>query len=261
VPAPAGDAVEGAVSTVVDSGEPGPSPAVDGVAQPADEIQVTADLPPVTPSTDATAALPQALAADDFSAFGREGSAFGASPDINIVGTDEVATASLPSEVEPGLIPEPSIVLEDLAEALPVVGAIGIAALGAAAIARGACTPAASVVFTNVRLIPCFADDTVRRITTSFAGNAESGRTGSSAAAAVTNRASGFDFDFDFDFGQKIRDGFDRVVRPAPDDQGDALADSRLLVQLGMLLGVLYLAFLTVWFWATRIRWNPRSHL
>jgi hypothetical protein len=34
--------------------------------------------------------------------------------------------------------------------------------------------------------------------------------------------------------------------------------DSRLVMQIGMLLGVVYLAFLTVWFWATRLRWNPR---
>jgi hypothetical protein len=30
-------------------------------------------------------------------------------------------------------------------------------------------------------------------------------------------------------------------------------------VQLGMLLGVVYLAFLSVWFWATRVRWNQRA--
>jgi hypothetical protein len=26
-----------------------------------------------------------------------------------------------------------------------------------------------------------------------------------------------------------------------------------------MLLGFVYLGFLTIWFWATRLRWNPRT--
>ena len=30
-------------------------------------------------------------------------------------------------------------------------------------------------------------------------------------------------------------------------------------MQVGMVLGTVYLAFLTVWFWATRLRWSPRS--
>jgi len=44
-----------------------------------------------------------------------------------------------------------------------------------------------------------------------------------------------------------------------PDEDGDGLRDSRLLAQLGIVLGMVYLAFLTVWFWATRLRWNPRD--
>ena len=51
-----------------------------------------------------------------------------------------------------------------------------------------------------------------------------------------------------------IRDGFDLIRRGRVDyEQGDT---SRLLMQVGMVLGTVYVAFLTVWFWATRLRWN-----
>jgi hypothetical protein len=40
----------------------------------------------------------------------------------------------------------------------------------------------------------------------------------------------------------------DDVTRVAGGD------DSRLLMQLGVLLGTVYAAFLTIWFWATRLR-------
>jgi hypothetical protein len=54
-----------------------------------------------------------------------------------------------------------------------------------------------------------------------------------------------------------LRDGFGRAVRPTADS--DSLRDSRLLAQIGIVLGTIYLAFLTVWFWATRLRWNARA--
>ena len=52
---------------------------------------------------------------------------------------------------------------------------------------------------------------------------------------------------------EPIRDGFDRIRRGQVDyDDGDR----PLLMQVGIALGTLYVAFLTVWFWATRLRWN-----
>jgi hypothetical protein len=36
--------------------------------------------------------------------------------------------------------------------------------------------------------------------------------------------------------------------------RGEALADSRLMIQIAMALGFLYAAFVSVWFWATRLR-------
>jgi hypothetical protein len=59
------------------------------------------------------------------------------------------------------------------------------------------------------------------------------------------------------DVANDIRDGFLRGATGSADDDG--ASDTRLLMQIGMLLGTVYLAFLTVWFWATRLRWNPRT--
>lgn len=38
------------------------------------------------------------------------------------------------------------------------------------------------------------------------------------------------------------------------DRDGEAARDGRLVMQMGMLLGMVYLAFLTAWVWATRLR-------
>jgi hypothetical protein len=35
-------------------------------------------------------------------------------------------------------------------------------------------------------------------------------------------------------------------------------ADTRLMIRIGLLLGIAYLVFLTIWFWATRLRPRPR---
>jgi hypothetical protein len=55
-----------------------------------------------------------------------------------------------------------------------------------------------------------------------------------------------------------VRDGFLRGAGYL-DVEDDEASDVRLLMQLGIVLGTIYLAFLTVWFWATRLRWNPRN--
>jgi hypothetical protein len=50
----------------------------------------------------------------------------------------------------------------------------------------------------------------------------------------------------------------DRKFAVAPEAAADTgWTDSRIMMQLGMLLGIVYAAFLTVWFWATRIRPQP----
>jgi hypothetical protein len=60
------------------------------------------------------------------------------------------------------------------------------------------------------------------------------------------------------ELGSTVRDGF---LQGAGYVQGsdDEAMDTRLLMQVGMVLGTVYIAFLSVWFWATRLRWSPRS--
>jgi hypothetical protein len=43
------------------------------------------------------------------------------------------------------------------------------------------------------------------------------------------------------------------------EEVSEAERDARLLRQLGYALGFVYAAFLVVWLWATRIRWQVRD--
>ena len=54
-----------------------------------------------------------------------------------------------------------------------------------------------------------------------------------------------------------LSEGFGQAGREAGGEAADGLSDSRLVVQFGMLLGVVYLAFLSLWFWLTRARVRP----
>jgi len=141
-----------------------------------------------------------------------------------------------------------SLIAVDLSQTLPVLGAVGIAAATAVVIARGLSAPSTPLVFTNVRLIPCIASATAQHVTATTA--AASSHVGSTVTRVIPPIVGGT--------VGSIADGFDRAVQGPRDESGDGLTDSRLLVQLGMLLGFAYLAFLTVWFWATRLRW-PRN--
>jgi hypothetical protein len=159
-----------------------------------------------------------------------------------------------PELVEIGSIPDESFIslpAVDPSELFPVLGAVGIATLTATAIGRGICSPNASLLFTNVRLLPCYASATTQHMV--------------STTASATSRVTAF--------GQrdvraavpllggsleKVAEGIDRVLERPREEAADGLTDSRLLVQIGIALGFVYLAFLTIWFWATRLRWNPR---
>ena len=158
-------------------------------------------------------------------------------------------------EVLQGLAaPEAILPLDELFQTLPIAITIGIASLGASAIVRGGCSPGASVVFTNVRLIPCLASETVHRLVPAFSGGS-----GGSMAGTTTRRGASGTRPSSPSPIDVIREGFDRSVGRVVDNDGEGLRDGRLLAQVGMVLGLIYLAFLTVWFWATRLRWNPRD--
>ena len=59
------------------------------------------------------------------------------------------------------------------------------------------------------------------------------------------------------DAQQAARARIVQVVSDALPAIADAVGDSRLMIQLGLVLGFLYAAFLSVWFWATRLRGRP----
>jgi uncharacterized protein YoxC len=111
----------------------------------------------------------------------------------------------------------------------------------------------------NARQIPAYCgglQGTVnQQVSAAVAGTIRLGGAGFSAASPTKAIEAAEDFT------QAIRDGFLRGTgRPGTVNgtADDGTSDTRLLIQLGMLLGTVYLAFLTVWFWATRLRWNPR---
>ena len=128
------------------------------------------------------------------------------------------------------------------------VGVAGLLAAGAITIVRGGFSPTSSIMFTNIRLLPGFVNATIHRSgVTEIVGLPRVG--GAAVAEIVPPRvvpAIG-------SITEPIRDGFERVRR-GPVDYEDG--DARLLMQVGVALGTLYVAFLTVWFWATRLRWN-----
>jgi hypothetical protein len=160
-------------------------------------------------------------------------------------------------ETEPpliGTVPDPSIPFPgiDPSEILPIA-TVGAAALSAAIIVRGVCSPTPAVMFTNVRLLPCYVNATVQQTTTT--ATSVISRIVGDGAAAVRDAGRGGGA-----IVGSVRDGFERALDgPRPQFVEEDSFDRRLLTQLGIVLGTIYLAFLTVWFWATRLRWNPRT--
>jgi hypothetical protein len=134
-----------------------------------------------------------------------------------------------------------------LADVFPIAVGIGLTTTVAVSIARGFASPAVPVLATSVRLMPSMAGATIERTGVSAVEVASKLRTD---VADATESAVGA-------IVHPLRDGFGRAVRPTADS--DSLRDSRLLAQIGIVLGTIYLAFLTVWFWATRLRWNVRA--
>jgi hypothetical protein len=135
-----------------------------------------------------------------------------------------------------------------------------------------------SMVFRNVRLLPCVVKESLARhveMLTALAG-ADGGSAaavvprapvgpGSSAAGTLGASAEGSSGPaahvrdaLEQALGS-FRDGFAQVIADEQHDVGEGLRDSRLMLQVGMLLGFVYVGFLSVWFWATRLRPTDES--
>ena len=187
----------------------------------------------------------------------------------------DVTAASPPADDSP---------LAALADVAPDARLLVSAAVIAAAAGTliGARTSAGGgVAFTNVRLLPCLVKASLERHIDAL--NLILARSGGAAAPGVATAAGPGDpagsagaavgglpdrprahttavvVDLIPKLMDPVREGFDRVVRDAADEASDGLTDSRLMTQIGMLFGFVYLGFLTVWFWATRVRGSLRS--
>jgi hypothetical protein len=140
----------------------------------------------------------------------------------------------------------------------------GIAAVAALAAYAGRGTAAAlnaPLLFTSFRLIPCYAAEAAQQYvsnavarTADVVRRLDSVRPTRETLAEARSRLPSAD-----GFVRSFRDGFSRGAGGFMDDEGEGASDSRLMMQIGMLLGIAYLGFLTVWFWATRLRPQPWS--
>ena len=130
------------------------------------------------------------------------------------------------------------------------------------------CSGEGQLMFTNVRLLPCMIRESVQHhIAPLVSALPSSGaaapaaalsppqgavKGGSGSNAGVPNGHRGLS-----GLAQSFRDGFEDALGGGNREIGDDLGDSRLMIQIGMALGFLYAAFLSVWFWATRLRGRP----
>jgi hypothetical protein len=137
-------------------------------------------------------------------------------------------------------------------------------------VSRHLCTGEGQLMFTNVRLLPCLLRDSVQHhIAPLVSARPVSGATAPAAALSAPQGAikgaSGSDAGAPNGhrglrgLTQSFRDGFEDALGGGNREIGDALGDSRLMIQIGMALGFLYAAFLSVWFWATRLRGGPEG--
>jgi len=155
-----------------------------------------------------------------------------------------------------------------------IVAAAAVMTLAAASLIgprAGGSGADARMAFTNVRLLPCLVKDAAARQLTAitqglapaaapaYAALSEGAASGShivrDASSVKAEHAEGFVPHI----VSELTEGFARATRDAPGEAADGLSDSRLVVQLGMLFGIVYLAFLSVWFWATRTRASTRA--
>ena len=153
-----------------------------------------------------------------------------------------------------------------------LAAATGVAVLVGAGLAgsRLGCAAEARLLFTNVRLLPCLAKNSVSDhlapLASALPGSGPAGpaavlRPAVAAEGAVAGTSAVNDpverSDARTGLLGSFRDGFEQAIRGETREIGESLGDSRLMIQLGMALGFVYTAFLSVWFWATRLRRRP----
>ena len=284
VPASGGDAFGGPFTTSVDAGagpvgDPGDaviSPFSSTVDSGADALGggVDAVFAPFTSSIDVAAfsspgiedAAPFALSVLEPPAMTPSAGSFG-TVDVDAVGVaaSSVDGTSSLTDVMTQLAPDARLVASAAALALASEAIVGARLLGSHGDAR--------MAFTNVRLVPCLVRSSIAQQVTAFTGSrvpatsmAGAGGGGGSVTTGDVGERSGSDRGGRAGvrgvvetITNPLREGFDQATRKATGEATDGFSDTRLMVQIGMALGVVYVAFLSVWFWATRVRWSSRA--
>ena len=191
------------------------------------------------------------------------------------------AATSNPGVADP-LSPTESA-LAAIAEAAPdarILVSAAVLAMAAAALVgprAGGSGADVSMVFTNVRLLPCVVKESLARHVEMLTGAVTAGGGGNTGAAAVSQAAGvgsasgthGASAEGTSSPAERVRDafehalesfrdGFEQAIADEREDIGEGLRDSRLILQIGMLLGFVYVGFLSVWFWVTRLRGTDR---
>ena len=106
--------------------------------------------------------------------------------------------------------------------------------------------------FTNVQLIRCGVISPIVRMASASAAAVSQAVavTGATPVRVAVPRPR---------FGAIAGRIFDTLVGPPKAAVARSLGnDGGLMMRIGKLLALLYAAFLTVWFWATRLRWNGK---
>jgi hypothetical protein len=194
-----------------------------------------------------------------------------------------------PAAHGPSVIPDPGMAdalsptdsalaaIADVAPDARVLVSAAVLAMAAAAMVGPRASGSGAdlkMVFTNVRLLPCVVKESLARhvemltaATTAGGGPGPAGAYAASLAPASGTRgasaegASGAAERVRDAFERALgsfRDGFEQAIAGERQDVGDDLRDSRLMLQIGMLLGFVYVGFLSIWFWATRLRETDR---
>jgi hypothetical protein len=164
------------------------------------------------------------------------------------------------TEVMTQLAPDARLLASAAALTLASEAIVGARLLGTHADAR--------MAFTNVRLVPCLVKASIGNQVGAFTGSrmpaSSIGAGNRSSMPTDGPRGDRPTADDDLarsglrgviqSFSSPLREGFDQVTKAAGGEVTDGFNDTRLMVQIGMALGVVYVAFLSVWFWATRVR-------
>jgi hypothetical protein len=143
-----------------------------------------------------------------------------------------------------------------------VVTAAVVSSIVGASAAAGEKGGMRRLAFVNAQLIPCLLKASIHQhletISTALSrtgGGTAAGEAGSGAASGGPGSPSRVQRLLE-EVGQGFHDVVDGVLPDVVTEGGggSGLKDARLMTQIGMVFGLVYVGFLTVWFWATRRR-------